>query len=50
MSPDEVARRVMAGLRDNDLHIFTHVDMRGAVEDRFRRILSAFDKAAPFRE
>lgn len=50
MSPDEVARRVMAGLRDNDLHIFTHVDMRGAVEDRFRHILSAFDKAAAFRE
>lgn len=49
MSPDEVARRVMAAIRDNDLHIFTHVDMRGAVEDRFRLILAAFDKAAAFK-
>jgi NAD(P)-dependent dehydrogenase (short-subunit alcohol dehydrogenase family) len=49
MNPDEVAQRVMAAIRDNDLHIFTHVDMRGAVEDRFRRILAAFDKAAAFK-
>jgi NAD(P)-dependent dehydrogenase (short-subunit alcohol dehydrogenase family) len=50
MSPDEVAGRVMAAIRDNDLHIFTHADMRGAVEERFGRILSAFDKAAAFRQ
>ncbi len=49
MSPDEVAARVMAAIRDNDLYVFTHPEMRGAVEDRFRRILAAYDKAAAFR-
>ncbi len=49
MSPDEVAARVMAAIRDKDLYVFTHPEMRGAVEDRFRRILAAYDKAAQFR-
>jgi len=49
MSPDEVAARVMAAIRDDDLYVFTHPEMRGAVEDRFRRILAAYDKAAAFR-
>jgi NAD(P)-dependent dehydrogenase (short-subunit alcohol dehydrogenase family) len=48
MSPEEVAARVMAAIRDNDLYVFTHPEMRGAVEDRFRRILAGFDKAARF--
>ena len=49
MSPDEVAARVMAAIRDKELYVFTHPEMRGAVEDRFRRILAAYDKAAQFR-
>jgi NAD(P)-dependent dehydrogenase (short-subunit alcohol dehydrogenase family) len=49
MSPDEVAQRVLQAIRDNDLYIFTHPEMRGAVEDRFRRILAAYDKAAAFK-
>ena len=48
MKPDELAARVMAAIRDNDLYVFTHTAMRGAVEDRFRRILAAYDKAARF--
>jgi NAD(P)-dependent dehydrogenase (short-subunit alcohol dehydrogenase family) len=48
MKPDEVAARVMTAIRDNDLYVFTHPAMRGAVEDRFRRILAAYDKAARF--
>jgi NAD(P)-dependent dehydrogenase (short-subunit alcohol dehydrogenase family) len=50
MSADEVAARVVAAIRDNDLYVFTHQEMRGAVEDRFRRILAAYDKAARFRK
>ncbi|HXZ00435.1 MAG TPA: SDR family NAD(P)-dependent oxidoreductase [Stellaceae bacterium] len=49
MSPDEVAERVLRAIRDNDLHIFTHPEMRGALEDRFRRILAAYDKTAAFK-
>jgi NAD(P)-dependent dehydrogenase (short-subunit alcohol dehydrogenase family) len=49
MSPDEVAARVLAAIRDNDLYIFTHPAMRGMVEERFRRILAAYDKAAAFK-
>ena len=43
---EPVAERVMEGIRDNDLYIFTHPEMRGAVEARFARILAAFDKSA----
>jgi len=31
-------------IRDNDLYVFTHPETRGAVEERFRRILAAYDK------
>ena len=43
---EPVAERVLEGVRDNDLYIFTHTEMRGAVEARFARILEAFDKSA----
>jgi NAD(P)-dependent dehydrogenase (short-subunit alcohol dehydrogenase family) len=43
---EPVAERVLEGVRDNDLYVFTHPELRGAVEDRFARILAAFDKSA----
>jgi NAD(P)-dependent dehydrogenase (short-subunit alcohol dehydrogenase family) len=46
MDPAAVAARVMAAIRDNELYVFTHPEMRGATEERFRRILAAFDRAA----
>jgi NAD(P)-dependent dehydrogenase (short-subunit alcohol dehydrogenase family) len=49
MSATEVAARVMQAIRDGDLYIFTHPDMRLAVDARFERIGAAFDKAAAFK-
>ena len=46
MDPAEVARRVLAAVRDDELYIFTHPETRQAVEERFRAILAAFDRAA----
>jgi NAD(P)-dependent dehydrogenase (short-subunit alcohol dehydrogenase family) len=46
MPTEPVAERVLEGIRDDDLYIFTHPEMRGAVEARFARILAAFDKSA----
>jgi NAD(P)-dependent dehydrogenase (short-subunit alcohol dehydrogenase family) len=46
MPVEPVAERVLEGVLDNDLYIFTHTGLRGAVEARFERILAAFDKAA----
>jgi NAD(P)-dependent dehydrogenase (short-subunit alcohol dehydrogenase family) len=46
MDPAEVARRVLAAARDDELYIFTHPETREAVEERFRAILAAFDRAA----
>jgi NAD(P)-dependent dehydrogenase (short-subunit alcohol dehydrogenase family) len=46
LDPNTVARRVVAAVRDNDLYVFTHPEYRGAVEERFGKILAAFDKAA----
>ena len=39
-----VAAHVLAAIRDDELYCFTHPDYRPAVEDRFDRILAAFDK------
>jgi NAD(P)-dependent dehydrogenase (short-subunit alcohol dehydrogenase family) len=39
-------RRVMTAIRDNDLYVFTHPQDRDLFEERFRRILSAYDKSA----
>ena len=46
MDPAEAARRVMAAIRNDELYVFTHPEMRGAVEERHRAILAAFDRAA----
>jgi NAD(P)-dependent dehydrogenase (short-subunit alcohol dehydrogenase family) len=46
MDPAEVARQVLAAIRNEELYVFTHPDARGAVEERFQAILTAFDRAA----
>jgi NAD(P)-dependent dehydrogenase (short-subunit alcohol dehydrogenase family) len=46
ISVEPVAARVLEAVRDNDLYVFTHPEMRAAVEMRFQRILQAFDKSA----
>lgn len=43
---DVVGACVLEAVRDNDFYIFTHPDMRPAVEERFRRIMEGFDKAS----
>lgn len=49
MDPADVARRVVAAIQNDELYVFTHPEMRGALEERFRAILAAFDTtAAPF--
>lgn len=50
MDPALVAARVLLAIRQNDLYIFTHPDMRGAVEERFKRIVAAFDAAPALNE
>ena len=42
--PDEMAKRVVAGVKNNDLYIVTHPETREAVEERFAAIMAAFDK------
>jgi NAD(P)-dependent dehydrogenase (short-subunit alcohol dehydrogenase family) len=46
MDPAEVARQVLAAIRNEELYVFTHPDARGAVEERSQAILAAFDRAA----
>ncbi len=43
---DVVGACVLEAVRDNDFYIFTHPDMRPAVEERFQRIMAGFDKAS----
>ncbi len=42
--PDEMAQRVVEGVKNNDLYIVTHPETREAVEERFAAIMAAFDK------
>lgn len=42
---EAVAGCVFEAVRDGDFYIFTHPDMRPAVEQRFARIMAGFDKA-----
>lgn len=43
MPPEQVGPIVVAGIRANRLHIFTHPELRDAVEQRHRRLLDDFD-------
>ncbi|NGX97703.1 MAG: SDR family NAD(P)-dependent oxidoreductase [Candidatus Afipia apatlaquensis] len=50
LDPSDVAARVLAAIRANDLYVFTHPEMRTGVEERFAAIGAAMDKAtAPGR-
>ncbi len=44
MSPDKVGERVVRGLRNGDFYIFTHDEPKPWLEQRFARILAAFDR------
>lgn len=45
ISTEPVAARVVEAVLGDELYIFTHPEMRGAVEARFARIMAAFDAA-----
>jgi NAD(P)-dependent dehydrogenase (short-subunit alcohol dehydrogenase family) len=42
MDPVECGERVLAGIRANDLYIFTHREFREGAEERFRAMLASF--------
>jgi NAD(P)-dependent dehydrogenase (short-subunit alcohol dehydrogenase family) len=46
IDPADVARRVFAAIRDDELYVFTHPEMRAEMAERFAAILAAMDKAA----
>jgi NAD(P)-dependent dehydrogenase (short-subunit alcohol dehydrogenase family) len=46
LDPADVAARVLAAIREDELYVFTHPQMRAELEARFAAILAAMDKAA----
>ncbi len=44
LDPADVARRVLAAIRDDELYVFTHPDMRAQVDERFSAIQAAMDR------
>jgi NAD(P)-dependent dehydrogenase (short-subunit alcohol dehydrogenase family) len=46
MDPKMLAARVLEAIRDDELYIFTHPELKAMVEGRFNAILEAFDRAA----
>jgi NAD(P)-dependent dehydrogenase (short-subunit alcohol dehydrogenase family) len=45
MDPDEVAQKVMHGIKENELFIFSHPEWRSTVEEHFQRMLAVYPKA-----
>ena len=45
MDPNEVAEKVMHGIRENELFIFSHPEWRSSVEEHFQRMLAAYPQA-----
>lgn len=43
--PEAVGNRVVEAIRDNDLYIFTHTEMRPFVDMRYARIVEGFKKS-----
>ena len=46
LDPAIVAERVLAAIREDELHIFTHPEMRAEMDERFAAIRAAMDRAA----
>ena len=46
LDPSDVAARVLAAIREDELYVFTHPEMRAELEDGFAAIMAAMDKAA----
>ena len=44
LDPADVAARVLAAIREDELYVFTHPEMRGELEERFAAIMAAMDK------
>ena len=45
LDPSDIARQALTAIRENELYVFTHPDMRGEVDERFAAIQAALDKA-----
>jgi NAD(P)-dependent dehydrogenase (short-subunit alcohol dehydrogenase family) len=43
--PADIAARVLAAIRENELYVFTHPEMRAEAEERFAAILAAMGEA-----
>jgi NAD(P)-dependent dehydrogenase (short-subunit alcohol dehydrogenase family) len=46
LDPSDVAARVVAAIRNDELYVFTHPHMRDEVDERFAAIQAAMDKVA----
>lgn len=46
LDPADVAARVLTAIREDELYVFTHPDMRAELAQRFAAILAAMDRAA----
>jgi NAD(P)-dependent dehydrogenase (short-subunit alcohol dehydrogenase family) len=45
LEPATVAARVLTAIREDELYVFTHPEMRAGIDHRFASILAALDKA-----
>jgi NAD(P)-dependent dehydrogenase (short-subunit alcohol dehydrogenase family) len=46
LDPSDVAARVLAAIREDELYVFTHPEMRAELEQRFAAIMAAMEQPA----
>jgi NAD(P)-dependent dehydrogenase (short-subunit alcohol dehydrogenase family) len=46
LDPSDIAAQVLTAIREEELYVFTHPEMRGEVKERFATIQTAMDKVA----
>lgn len=45
IDPLIVGQRVVEGVKDNDMYVFSHVEYEGVVRQRFERVMAGFEKS-----
>jgi NAD(P)-dependent dehydrogenase (short-subunit alcohol dehydrogenase family) len=50
ISTDEAGERVVHGIRENELFLLTHPEVRVWLEDRHQRLMAGFDSLARFKQ
>ncbi len=44
ITPETLAQMILHAVQENELYVLSHPETQAAVEERFKKLLAAFDK------